>query len=124
MTTKKKTCERIKSAVEKAKNDLTDKTTTTTTGCCDFKWADGEKIKDEITVTTEKTDGEKTETLHFCWNDASDEKRKLAKDILIRLIDFNLEQLSRQDVDKVLIYDNPAEYAASVVNELYERIKK
>ena len=67
---------------------------------------------------------DKPETYEFYWSDRNDDKIDLAKEILTRLIDFNLEQLSRRDVDKVLIYDNPAEYAAEVVNELYERTGK
>lgn len=134
MTTKKKTDDRIKKTVKKAKENLegvdSNPTATVTTGYWKpIPIADDEndnpKGEMEVTNTTATTGGDSDETYRFCWDDdPTDEKRKLAKDILIRLIDFNLEQLSRQDVDKVLIYDNPAEYAASVVNELYERIKE
>ena len=134
MTTKKKTDGGNKKAVKKVKENLegvdNNTTATTTTGYWKpIPIADDEnenpKGEMEVTNTNATTDGDSDETFRFCWNDdPMDEKRKLAKDILIRLIDFNLEQLLRQDVDKVLIYDNPAEYAASVVNELYERIKE
>lgn len=111
------------------KNADVDPTTTTTGYWKPIPIADDEnenpKGEMEVTNTTATTDSDSDETYRFCWNDdPTDEKRKLAKDILIRLIDFNLEQLSRKDVDKVLIYDNPAEYAAEVVNELYERTGK
>lgn len=126
MTTKKKTDGRIKSTVKKAKENLegTNPSVTVTTGY----WRpipiaddENETKKGEMEITD--YGDEQPETYNICWNDSkADEKRKLAKDILIRLIDFNLEQLSRKDVDKVLIYDNPAEYAAEVVNELYEKV--
>ena len=135
MTTRKKDDGRIKSTVKKAKENLEgvdgNPTVTVTTGYWKpIPIADDEnenpKGEIEVTNTTATTDGDSDsdETYRLCWNDdPMVEKRGLAKQILVRLIDFNLEQLSRQDVDKTLIYENPAEYAAETVNELYERIK-
>lgn len=124
MTTKKKTKTngRIKETVEKAKNDLN----------CGTPYTDPRKVSGETTTTITATAKDNDPfDFDFLWKETdegtTDEgkgKHKLAQDILIRLIDFNLNQLSRRDVDKVLIYDNPAEYTASVVNELYERIKR
>lgn len=124
MTTKKKTDGRIKSTVKRAKENLegTNPSVTVSTGY----WKPTPIADDENEAKKgemEITDTPEPQTYEFYWNDSkADEKRELAKDILIRLIDFNLEQLSRKDVDKVLIYDNPAEYAAEVVNELYEKV--
>lgn len=122
MTTKKTTKDGVKKTTKKQKTEMVDnQTTTTTTAYCHPEYIDPDKVKGE-TSTTDTDEGG-----YLCiWDntETETEKRKLAKDILIRLIDFNLEQLSRTDVDKVLIYDNPAEYAAEVVNELYERIKE
>ena len=132
MTTKKKTDGRIKSTVKKAKENLEGTNPTITAGFCQPEYTMTAGFREPEYVNSEKTTGGMTttdtdipepQTYEFCWNDSkADEKRELAKDILIRLIDFNLEQLSRKDVDKVLIYDNPAEYAAEVVNELYEKV--
>ena len=124
MATKKttKTNGRIKETVEKAKNDLN----------CGTPYTDPNEVGGETTTTTTTTaDDNDPFDFDFLWKETDegtmDEgkgKRELAKDVLIRLIDFNLKQLSRRDVDKVLIYDNPAEYAAEVVNELYKRMNK
>ena len=124
MATKKTTKNngRIKETVEKAKNDLN----------CGTPYTDPNKVSGETTTTTTTTaDDNDPFDFDFLWKETDegtmDEgkgKRELAKDVLIRLIDFNLKQLSRRDVDKVLIYDNPAEYAAEVVNELYKRMNK
>lgn len=122
MTTKKTTKDGVKKTTKKQNTETVDNQTTTTTAAyCHPEYIDPDKVKGE-TSTTDTDDGS-----YLCiWDntETETEKRKLAKDILIRLVDFNLEQLSRTDVDKVLIYDNPAEYAAEVVNELYERIKE
>lgn len=134
MATKKKTDGQIRSTVEKAKENLegidSNPTVTVTTGY----WKpipiaddENENPKGEIDVTnttaTTDSDSDGDGSYRFCWNENPIvEKRKLAESILVQLIDFNLEQLRRRDVDKVLIYDSPAEYAAEVVNELYERI--
>lgn len=120
MTTKKKTDGRIKSTVKKAKENLEGTNPTITAGFCQPEYVKSEKTTDRMTITD--TDTPEPQTYKFYWGDRDDDKLDLAKDILIRLIDFNLEQLSRKDVDKVLIYDNPAEYAAEVVNELYEKV--
>ncbi len=124
MATKKTTKNngRIKETVEKAKNDLN----------CGTSYTDPNEVSGETTTTTTTTANDNDPfDFDFLWKETEegimDEgkgKRELAKDVLIRLIDFNLKQLSRRDVDKVLIYDNPAEYAAEVVNELYKRMNK
>lgn len=118
MTTKKTTKnDRIKETVEKAKKDLTDK-------------KDGfDGCSNTISVANSKSSEKSTteqDVFHFMWKDDTNvdviEKFKFAKDIVIRLIDFNINQLTRKDVEKVLIYDNPAEYAAEIVNEMCKRI--
>lgn len=101
----KTTTNKTKQTVKNANNDLTDK-----------------QQQSETTSTTD----EQIE-LHFDFDDNKNVdlagKIKLAQDILVRIIDFNNSQLLRRNVEKVLVYENPAEYAADVVNELYERIK-
>jgi len=123
MTTKKTDDkgEKVVKRTRRKKNVDVDPTTTTT-GYCRPEYIDTNNMKGEVKVT--ESDNDEPKTYKFYWGDRDDDKLDLAKEILIRLIDFNLEQLSRQDVDKVLIYDNPAEYAAEVVNELYERTGK
>ena len=104
MTTKKTTKDGVKKTTKKQNTETVDNqtTTTTTTAYCHPEYIDPDKVKGE-TSTTDTDDGS-----YLCiWDntETETEKRKLAKDILIRLVDFNLEQLSRTDVDKVLIYD-------------------
>ena len=100
----KTTTNKTKQTVKNANNDLTDKQQSGTTSTTD------EQIE-----------------LRFAFDDNKNVdlagKIKLAQDILVRIIDFNNSQLLRRNVEKVLVYENPAEYAADVVNELYERIK-
>jgi hypothetical protein len=123
MTTKKTTKkttknDRIKETVEKAKKDLTEKKDGFD-GCSNTISVSNPKSSEKPTTTQD-------DVFHFMWEDDTDveviEKFKLAKDIVIRLIDFNINQLTRKDVEKVLIYDNPAEYAAEIVNEMCKRI--
>ena len=61
----------------------------------------------------------------FEWNGEvfHNEKQKLATDILMRLLDFNLRELSRTDVDTVQVFENPAQYAAKLTNELFDNIE-
>lgn len=72
----------------------------------------------------EKTEQDK-ESCAFKWDGTVyyGEKQKLAADVMMRVLDFNLRELSRTDVDTVQVFENPAKYAADLVNELFDSIK-
>lgn len=108
--TAKKTKEQDCSTATKSKKDVTC-STTTSNDKCDFNFI-------------EISDSDKDDCL-FGWDGTvlHNEKQKLATDILMRLLDFNLRQLSREDVNTVGIFENPAKYAAELTNELFNNIE-
>lgn len=77
----------------------------------------------ENTVKTDESDDEQP-TSSFVWGgEIPSEKQQMAYEIMSKIVDFNLSQLKRRDADTVLIYDDPAEYASALVNELFENVE-
>lgn len=90
---------------------------------CHIEFLDNNDAQYKTTTTT--TDIGEKEDVMYHWAYTPDEKKKeVAVDITMKLIDFNLKQLARTDVDSVRVFSDPAEYAAEMVNELFEKIER
>jgi hypothetical protein len=88
---------------------------------CHIEFLDNDNEGERKTLTTTTAADDKDVT--YYWKEApNDRKTEVAVDVMMKLLDFNHQQLARTDTNSVMVYNNPAEYAAEIVNELFEKI--